>query len=265
MSPSDAAPSGTTPSGAGVDSAPEVTSPVEPRISEPPITEPRIAGLDALAARALALVEPGRRTILGIAGSPGAGKTTLARLLAERVNELNEAAGGAGAPFAAHVPMDGYHLAESTLRRLGRADRKGAIDTFDGWGFLALLGRLVAETDHTVYAPSFDRAIEEPIAGEMAVEPSTQLVIVEGNYLLVDEGPWASVKGLLAEAWFCETPDEVRVSRLVVRHEIGGRSHEAALAWAETVDGKNALLIESTAPRADLLVSGTTGAILPTP
>jgi pantothenate kinase len=223
------------------------------------------AGLDALAERARELVTDGSRAILGIAGSPGAGKTTLARLLAERVNALSAEAGELTAPFATHVPMDGYHLAQSTLDRLGRTERKGAIDTFDGWGFLSLVQRLRLETDHTVYAPSFDRAIEEPIAGEMAVDASTQLVIIEGNYLLVDDGPWAAVKPLLTESWFCETPDEVRVSRLVMRHEIGGRTPEAALAWAESVDGRNALLIESTAPRADLLVSGITGAILSAP
>ncbi|MCS5730130.1 nucleoside/nucleotide kinase family protein [Herbiconiux moechotypicola] len=225
---------------------------------------PVVAGLDELARRALALVQPGSRAVLGIAGSPGAGKTTLAGLLAARVNELSLESGGPGAPFAAHVPMDGYHLAESTLARLGRSDRKGALDTFDGWGFLALVRRLTSETDHTVYAPSFDRSIEEPIAGEHAIEPETRLVVLEGNYLLVDDGdgPWAQVKPLLTESWFCETPDEVRVSRLVVRHGIGGRTPEAALAWAETVDGRNALLIESTAPRADLVVSGITGAIL---
>ncbi len=217
---------------------------------------------DALARRALALVMPGHRAVLGIAGSPGAGKTTLAVQLAARVNELSAASGGPGAPFAMHLPMDGYHLAESTLRRLGRLDRKGAVDTFDGWGFAALLQRILVERDHTVFAPSFDRRVEEPIAAELAVEPETQLVIVEGNYLLVDDGPWAGIRGLLTEAWFCQTPDAVRVSRLVVRHELGGRSPEAALDWAESVDGRNALLIESTMARADLVVSGVTGAVI---
>ncbi|MGA1836052.1 nucleoside/nucleotide kinase family protein [Herbiconiux sp. 11R-BC] len=223
---------------------------------------PNADAFDALARRALALVVPGRRAVLGIAGSPGAGKTSLAVQLAARVNELSAASGGPGAPFAMHLPMDGYHLAESTLRRLGRLDRKGAIDTFDGWGFVALLQRILVERDHTVFTPSFDRRVEEPIAAELAVEPETQLVIVEGNYLLVDDGPWAGITELLTEAWFCETPDAVRVSRLVARHELGGRSPEAALDWAESVDGRNALLIESTRPRADLVVSGETARVV---
>lgn len=242
--------------------------------------------LDTLARRALALVPAGGgRAVVGIAGSPGAGKTTLAVQLAARVNAIvaaeassasassssassstsaSEPASTAASPhFAAHLPMDGYHLANSTLDKLGRRDRKGAIDTFDGWGFVALLRRLHAETSHTVYAPSFDRTVEEPIAGEIAVLPDTKLVIVEGNYLLVDETPWADVKGLLAEAWFCETTDDERVRRLVDRHERHGRTPEAAKAWAESVDGKNAILIESTMPRADLVVSGVTAAVLP--
>lgn len=240
--------------------------------------------LDALARRALALVPAGGgRAVVGIAGSPGAGKTTLAVQLAARVNAIvaaeasstsgsssassstsaSELASTAPSPhFAAHLPMDGYHLANSTLDNLGRRDRKGAIDTFDGWGFVALLRRLHAETSHTVYAPSFDRTVEEPIAGEIAVLSDTKLVIVEGNYLLVDETPWADVKGLLAEAWFCETTDDERVRRLVDRHERHGRTPEAAKAWAESVDGKNAILIESTMPRADLVVSGVTAAVL---
>lgn len=210
-----------------------------------------------LAARALALLPAGTgRAILGIAGSPGAGKTSLAIRLTERVNAT------AGAPIAAHLPMDGFHLAESTLARLGRGERKGAIDTFDGWGFVALLRRLREETEHTVYSPSFDRRIEEPIAGETAIEPGTRLVIVEGNYLLVDQEPWGGVKALLDEAWFCETSDAVRLARLVARHQNGGRTEAAAKAWAESVDGRNAELIESTMHRADLVVSGETGAVL---
>ncbi|ARJ06906.1 nucleoside/nucleotide kinase family protein [Cnuibacter physcomitrellae] len=208
--------------------------------------------LDSLAERALALVPAGGgRAVLGIAGSPGAGKSTLAAALARHVNDLQGAAA-----FAAPLPMDGYHLAESTLRGLGRLDRKGAIDTFDGWGFVSLLSRLREETGHTVYAPSFDRRVEEPIAGEHAVEPETRLVIVEGNYLLADVEPWSRVKGLLDEAWFCETPVSERERRLVARHELGGRSHEAAVDWAHNVDGRNALLIEATAARADLVISG---------
>ena len=209
---------------------------------------------------------PGSRVILGITGSPGAGKTTLAIALAERVNELLGAQlvglGEAPAPVAVHLPMDGYHLANSTLDRLGNHDRKGAIDTFDGWGFVALLRRLLVELDHTVYAPSFDRAVDEGIAGEIAVPADARLVIVEGNYLLVDQSPWASVSDLLVESWFCETSDAERLRRLVDRHERHGRSPEAAQEWAESVDGANAILIEASLPRATIVVSGVDASIV---
>jgi pantothenate kinase len=187
----------------------------------------------------------GRRVVVGIAGSPGAGKTTLALRLVEALG-----------PDAVHLPMDGFHLANDTLDRLGRHDRKGALDTFDGWGFLALLRRVHAETDHTVYVPSFRREVDEPVAAEVAVEPSHAVVVVEGNYLLVDEGPWAQVRDALDDAWFCATPDDERERRLVDRHTRHGRTVEAATAWATEVDGRNAVLIESTRDRADLVVSG---------
>ncbi len=161
---------------------------------------PATGDLDALARRAIGLVQEGRRAILAIAGSPGAGKTTLARALVARVDAL------AGDGTAACVPMDGFHLANATLDRLGRHARKGAIDTFDGWGVLALLRRLRVETDHVVYAPSFDRSVDEGVAGAVAVEPRTRLVVLEGNYLLVDEDPWGQLAAELDEAWFCATP-----------------------------------------------------------
>ncbi|MEW5095156.1 nucleoside/nucleotide kinase family protein [Clavibacter michiganensis] len=216
---------------------------------------PATGDLDALAHRAIGLVQEGRRAILAIAGSPGAGKTTLARALVARVDELS------GDGTAACVPMDGFHLANATLDRLGRHDRKGAIDTFDGWGVLALVRRLRVETDHVVYAPSFDRSVDEGVAGAVAVDPRTRLVVLEGNYLLVDEDPWGQLAAELDEAWFCATPGAERFARLVDRHTAGGRAPSAAEAWAREVDGANAALIEATRGRADLVVDGTAAGV----
>jgi pantothenate kinase len=229
------------------------TSP-DPR---PPAGSAPHGDLDALARRALGLVRDGRRAVLAIAGSPGAGKTTLARALVARVDLI------AGSGTAAYVPMDGFHLANATLDRLGRHDRKGAIDTFDGWGVLALVRRIRAETDHVVYAPSFDRAVDEGVTGALAVEPSARLVVVEGNYLLVEEEPWGLLAAEVDESWFCATPAEERFSRLVDRHTAGGRAPSAAEAWAREVDGANAVLIEGTRGRADLVVDGTAAAAGP--
>jgi len=206
--------------------------------------------LDALVERALALTSPGGRIIVGITGSPGAGKTTLAKQLVAKINS------GSDVARAVYLPMDGFHLANATLDRLGIHDRKGAIETFDGWGFVALLGRVLAERDHPVYAPSFERTVDEGIAGEVAIPAGIEIVVAEGNYLLVDQEPWNRIPALLAESWFCETGSDERLTRLVDRHTRHGRSPEAALAWASSVDGANALLIEPTKARADLVVSG---------
>lgn len=216
--------------------------------------------LDALARRAWDLVPAGGRAVLGITGSPGAGKTTLAEALTARAAAMF--AGEGQEPVAVHVPMDGFHLSNSTLDRLGLRDRKGAAETFDGWGFLALLRRLLVETDHTVYAPGFDRAVDEGVTGQVAAPPSARLIVVEGNYLLLDRQPWSQVADVLAETWFCETPEAERVHRLVTRHEAGGRAPDAALDWATTVDGGNAALVEVTRPRADLVISGTDRSVL---
>lgn len=193
-------------------------------------------------ARRLAAGRP--RSLLGITGAPAAGKSTVARLLAQAVG-----------PSAVVVGMDGFHLAQAELQRLGRSDRKGAPDTFDADGYVALLRRLRSSAA-TVYAPEFHRDIEEPVAGAIAVPPSVRLVITEGNYLLLDAEPWCNIGPLLDDAWFLDADEQERVEWLVARHELYGRSRGAAVARTLGSDQRNAELIAPTAARADLVVRG---------
>jgi pantothenate kinase len=186
---------------------------------------------------------PGRR-ILGIAGAPGAGKTTYAeRLVAE-----------SDVP-AVHLPMDGFHLADVSLRRLGLLDRKGAPETFDAWGYAALLER-VRDARSTVWAPGFDRRLEQPLAGAVAVEPEAELVVTEGNYLLLDRPEWRAVRAALDEVWFLDVPDERRRPRLLARHVEFGKSPAEAEAWVARVDDANAALVIATRDSADTIVAG---------
>ncbi|WSA99434.1 nucleoside/nucleotide kinase family protein [Streptomyces sp. NBC_01794] len=195
--------------------------------------------------RARALAAQGRRVVLGIAGAPGAGKTTLAAHLVDSLDGL-----------AVLVPMDGFHLAQAELRRLGRAERKGAPDTFDAAGYAALLARLRAPAPGaTVYAPAFDRALEEAVAGSIPVDPDIPLVVTEGNYLLHDEGPWAQVRPLLDEAWYLEIDDAVRVRRLVDRHVRFGKPRPYAERWVRDSDERNARLVARGRDRADFVVT----------
>ncbi|WP_275432024.1 MULTISPECIES: nucleoside/nucleotide kinase family protein [unclassified Streptomyces] len=197
-----------------------------------------------LVARAGRLAVAGRRRILGIAGPPGAGKSTLAARLAVAL----------GPGTAVVVPMDGFHLAGAELARLGLADRKGAPDTFDAAGYVALLRRLRSPDGATVYAPAFDRSLEEPVAGSVPVAPAVPLVITEGNYLLHDAGAWAAVRPLLDEAWYLAPDEALRVGRLVDRHVRHGKDPSSARAWVARSDEANARLIAPGAGRADLVV-----------
>jgi pantothenate kinase len=187
------------------------------------------------------LLRSGERRILGIAGLPGAGKSTLSARIRASLGDR-----------CVIVPMDGFHLANAELQRLGRRERKGAPDTFDVAGFVALLVRLRQPVvGETVYAPAFHREIEEAIAGEIAVAHDVPLVVVEGNYLLLDQGPWRSVRACLDEAWFVDVDDARRRAQLLDRHIRFGRSRAAALAWIEATDEPNARLVATTAGSAD--------------
>ena len=190
-----------------------------------------------------ALRNGGGRKILGIVGPPGCGKSTLAAALLDLLGD-----------DAVAVPMDGYHLANVELARLGRAGRKGAEDTFDSAGYVSLLRRLKNQQgNEIVYAPEFRREIEEPIANAIPVFPETQLVITEGNYLLLDHGHWAGISDLLDEIWYVDIDHSVRRDRLVKRHMHFGRSQSAAEDWVANTDEPNAVRIEATKHRADVL------------
>lgn len=198
----------------------------------------------AVLQRARALLASGQRKILGIVASPGAGKSTLAQSLLQALG-----------PQAQIVPMDGFHLANSELKRLGRAGRKGAPDTFDAAGYVNLLRRIRGQAPgETIYAPEYRRELEEGIAGAIAVDASTPLIITEGNYLLLEDGAWGDVRGVLDEAWFLDLDTSVRHQRLLERHMRFGRSQEAALAWIAGTDEPNAQRIERTRQRADWVI-----------
>jgi len=197
---------------------------------------------EALRARVTDLLAAGGRHLIGIAGAPGAGKSTLAAALL--------------AAFPGRcvvVPMDGFHLAQSELDRTGRAGRKGAPDTFDAAGYVALLRRLRSATE-TVYAPEYRRDLHNAVAGAIPVPPEAPLVITEGNYLLLDEHGFGPVRGLLDECWFVQVDEDLRLDRLERRHVATGKSPTAAREWTRGPDQANAELVAATAARADRVV-----------
>ena len=181
-----------------------------------------------------------RRRILGIAGEPGAGKSTIAAELAARLG-------------AALLPMDGYHLPQARLVELGRRDRMGAPDTFDVDGFVRTLRALRGPGE--VLAPAFDRHTEEAVADAIEIRPEVETVIVEGNYLLLDSGGWERVAGLLDVTVFVGVGRDIRLSRLIDRHVRFGKTPEEARAWSLGPDEANARLIAATAPRADHVIT----------
>ncbi|TQF05318.1 nucleoside/nucleotide kinase family protein [Kitasatospora acidiphila] len=175
----------------------------------------------------------GGRLLLGLTGAPGAGKSTLARRLVAEVNRA------AGAGTAAYAPMDGFHLSNGQLDRLGLRHRKGSPSSFDVRGYVALLRRLVGDRFHDIYVPDFDRVLDEPVAARHLVTPSTRLVVTEGNYLAADAPGWTEVRELLHEVWYLDAADDLRAERLTARQLAGGRDLEEARAWVRQNDQPN--------------------------
>ena len=200
-----------------------------------------------LVTRARALAGTGERRMLGITGAPGAGKTTLGSALGEAL--------GAQAVL---VGMDGFHLANAELIRLGRRQRKGAPDTFDVDGYAALLARLRSQPEPVIYAPVFDRELDESVGSAIPVPREVPLVITEGNYLLHDGQGWQDIRTLLDEVWFIDLAPDERLARLIARRRAYGESYEQAAQWAHGSDQVNAVTVESGKQRADLIVHLTT-------
>ena len=176
--------------------------------------------------------------LLGLTGAPGVGKSTVAAAL--------------GLPT---VPMDGFHYADVELVRRGLLDRKGAPETFDAEGYAVLLRRVRAG-DRDVVAPAFDRDLEQPLAGAVAV-PAEGTVLTEGNYLLLDEPRWRAVREQVDEVWHLHVEDAVRRERLVARHVRFGKTPAQAAEWVARVDEPDARLVDAAAERADLVVDLT--------
>ena len=231
-----------------------------------------LRSVEETAALIAALPNPGR-IVVGIVGAPGAGKSTIA----ERLVALLNGAGSDTSPMpgAALLPMDGFHLPQSRLVELGRRDRMGAPDTFDVDAFAAVLAALrpagaTAAADGaaaataaaataaalngnsgvTVVAPGFDREIEEPVPAAVVITPEFPIVVVEGNYLLLGDGGWERVAPLLDATFFVSVDRDIRLARLIARHERFGKSPADARAWALGPDERNAVLVEASSHAA---------------
>ena len=214
-------------------SPPQRATAGEPQHATPAELQELVAGIGATA----------NRSLVGLTGAPGSGKSTLAAELAESLSST---------PV---VPMDGFHLAHSVIEARGLADRKGCPETFDSWGFVDLLTQVARPADdRVVCAPRFDRSIDEPVAGAIKIKPTDELVIVEGNYLLLDEPPWAQIRPLLHLCAYLELEDATRIRRLIERHVRHGKPRPEAERFVRDSDERNAQLIKSGRSRADFIV-----------
>lgn len=190
----------------------------------------------------------GQRIAVGLAGGPGVGKSTLA---AELVAMLNAVRPGS----AALVPMDGFHIKHATLEAMGEVDYKGAPHTFEGAEFVSFLHHLKHATT-PVSGPGYSRKIEDTIDDAFTVQPEARILIVEGNYLLLTQGPWAGVKSLLDYAVFLSVPRDLVEARLLKRHAAEGLfSQERNRAHIARNDLPNYDLVEASRERADVVIA----------
>ena len=197
--------------------------------------------VDQLARRLEADGAPAR-LVVGLVGAPGSGKSTIASELETRLKEADL--------FAGLVAMDGFHLSDAVLDELDRHDRKGAPDTFDIDGYLAILDRVRTDGARQVLVPVYRRDLHEPVAaGSIVAGPG--VVVTEGNYLALETRGWGAVRERIDLLIHIDVPEEVLMSRLISRHEKFGKSALDAGHWVRTVDLPNARLIATSVHRCD--------------
>jgi pantothenate kinase len=208
------------------------------------VTEPAQSDIETITRHLNHRIARGERCIVGITGAPGVGKSTFTEQLAARFN-----------PTPPIVGMDGFHLAHQYLESMNLVHRKGAHYTFDSWGFVATIRRIFKQsTDEVVFAPRFDRSIEDSIAAAIPVTPDDRLVLTEGNYLLLDIHPWNELRNLLSLTIYLDLDDDVRIDRLIRRHVEFGKSREHAERHVRESDQVNAMLIAGSRHYADFVV-----------
>lgn len=201
-----------------------------------------IKGLEEARKRILDLESKSKtRVVIGITGKPGSGKSTV-------TSKLKETIPGERTVI---LSQDGYHLSNLQLESLGRSNFKGAPDTFDSEGFSKILFRVKSELKNNIYFPIFHREIEESISAEGLITEKTNVVLVEGNYLLFETHGWGEVAKHLDEIWYLQVDDDLRLSRLVARHIEFGKNPQVAVAWAHGSDEANARLIEKARDKAN--------------
>ncbi|KAK7949387.1 uncharacterized protein PG986_010273 [Apiospora aurea] len=193
------------------------------------------------------------RILIALAGVPGSGKTTVSSALLASLSES-----GRSREDVVVVPMDGFHHTKATLAGFSDPDmafwRRGAPFTFDADGLLDLIAALKIgpltgpdSEEHIFAAPSFDHAVQDPVVDDIRISSRSKIVIIEGNYTLLDEHPWNKIAELVDERWFVDVPPEVAKERLVLRHLAAGieTSREAAAHRVEENDLPNGALIRS--------------------
>ncbi len=187
-----------------------------------------------------------KRLMVAVVGAPASGKSTLAELTCTQLNRKT-------ASSAAVVPMDGYHFDNCVLDRLGLRARKGAPETFDAHGFGEMLARL-RKAERDVAIPVFDRSADLARACAEIVSKDTTIILVEGNYLLLNAEPWKHCEKLFDFTIFLEVPEEVLFERLIDRWTAYGLTLEDARQKALANDIPNARLVASHSLMADMIV-----------